>query len=377
MLSKPIRPQEQYYDEFSKYVLKEASKKETMNTDNFTKISWRDYFLSCREKTTSPKQNLLKLKQPNLKWIAKTNKLHVSGTKPELVERISAYFIKNIKAMKIQSIYRRHIVYRYIKIHGPIWLKNREKCVNESDFTTLDPLNEIPDERFFSYEDKSGFIYGFDIVSLIRAFKMTNKIVNPYTREEISYKTTKNIFALFKTLKLLFPAVVEEIDFTIQTARSSPRNPSLIRRIELEQKMRTLREKTIQQRIYEIFMTLDELGNYTDVRWFLSLSKGDLSFFYFSFATWWSYRANISAEVRRAICYLENPFEEMQELSNYRAISFERYQQSCVSLIEYMIHSGIDIEHRKLGALHVLTVLTIVSQGARESFPWLYEMING
>jgi hypothetical protein len=123
-------------------------------------------------------------------------------------------------------------------------------------------------------------------------------------------------------------------------------------------------------------MALDELGNYTDARWFLSLSKTDLSLYYFNFATWWSFRSRISPSVRRAICYLENPFNEMEELSDFRTITFERYQEACVRLIENMIHTGIDLEHRKLGALHVLVVMTSISMEARAALPWLYDTIR-
>ena len=378
MLSKPIRPQEQYYHEFSKYVLKESqNKKSKMNEENYKNITWTDYFLSNREK---PSIELLKLKLPNLKFIAKSNKLHVSGNKQELVERIIGFFNKHVKAMKIQSVFRRHIVRQYFTLHGPIWLKNREKCVNETDFTTLDPLNEIPNERFFSYQDKSGFIYGFDIISLMNVFRRSNKMLNPYTREEIEYNHTKNVFTLFKILKLLWPNTVEEFDVSIvQTPvvnHTRLRDLAVQRQMQAEQKLRELREKPMLQRIQEIFMYLDELGNYTNAQWFLSLSKTDLSLFYFNFATWWTFRSRIVPSVRRAICYLENPFNEMEELSDFRAITFERYQDACVRLIENMIHTGVDLEHKRLGALHVLIIMTTVSHAARAALPWLYDTIH-
>lgn len=92
MLSKPLRTmeqsveQEKYYNDFSKYVLKEAeNKKSKMNEENYKNITWIEFFHSTRE--NSKKLDLLKLKLQNLKFIAKTNKLHVSGNKQELVEK--------------------------------------------------------------------------------------------------------------------------------------------------------------------------------------------------------------------------------------------------------------------------------------------------
>jgi len=41
-----------------------------------------------------------------------------------------------------------------------------------------------------------------------------------------------------------------------------------------------------------------------------------------------------------------------------------------------MVYCGIDDEYKRIGALHVLTSLTSVSIGARESLPWLYDSLN-
>jgi hypothetical protein len=40
-----------------------------------------------------------------------------------------------------------------------------------------------------------------------------------------------------------------------------------------------------------------------------------------------------------------------------------------------MVYTGIDVEYQKLGALHVLSVLTIVSMDARRNMMWLYESL--
>jgi hypothetical protein len=40
-----------------------------------------------------------------------------------------------------------------------------------------------------------------------------------------------------------------------------------------------------------------------------------------------------------------------------------------------MIFMGVDDEHRKLGAFHALSALTVVSMGARDTMPWLYESL--
>ena len=41
-----------------------------------------------------------------------------------------------------------------------------------------------------------------------------------------------------------------------------------------------------------------------------------------------------------------------------------------------MIYAAIDEEYAKIGALHCLTALTIVSQPARNALPWLWESVQ-
>jgi hypothetical protein len=40
-----------------------------------------------------------------------------------------------------------------------------------------------------------------------------------------------------------------------------------------------------------------------------------------------------------------------------------------------MVFTGIDIEYRKIGALHVLSALTTVNLEARLAMPWLYDSV--
>jgi hypothetical protein len=51
-------------------------------------------------------------------------------------------------------------------------------------------------------------------------------------------------------------------------------------------------------------------------------------------------------------------------------------RKRALTIMENIIYTGIDIEYRKLGALHVLSALTLVSIPARNSLPWLYESIS-
>ena len=38
--------------------------------------------------------------------------------------------------------------------------------MNQTDFFTLEELKDIDNSQFYSFKDKDGFVYGFDVCSL-------------------------------------------------------------------------------------------------------------------------------------------------------------------------------------------------------------------
>ena len=97
--------------------------------------------------------SLKSYKVPQLKIIAKQHNLHVTGTKPALIDRITDYFNRTKHAILIQRVYRGYITRYSDFLRGPA-SKNRALCVNDKDFVTLEPLIEINYENFFSYTYK-------------------------------------------------------------------------------------------------------------------------------------------------------------------------------------------------------------------------------
>jgi hypothetical protein len=152
---------------------------------------------------------LKKYKLPELKTIVKKYKLRITGNKDELINRIETLFSKMKNAEIIQKRFRGWIVRYSFILNGEI-IKNRSLCVNDSDFVTLEPLDEIPRELFYSYKDAKNFYYGFNITSLIQMMKTKGKLTNPYNREGFDKKTLNNMISLsfdrsattFQTLSL-------------------------------------------------------------------------------------------------------------------------------------------------------------------------------
>jgi len=98
------------------------------------------------------KQNLVdftKYKLPELKDALKKYSLRISGKKELLIERLETYFKKNSKSITIQRFFRGWIVRYFIRLKGPAF-KDVRLCTNDSDFVTMEPLNEMKKNVFNS-----------------------------------------------------------------------------------------------------------------------------------------------------------------------------------------------------------------------------------
>jgi hypothetical protein len=334
---------------------------------------------------------LKNFKIPQLKLIARENNLHVSGSKPILIERIHNHFTQSVYAISVQKIFRGHLIRKLMKLKGEAF-KNKKICVNESDFYTLDPLEDIPYDEFYSYKDSNNFVYGFNISSLITLFKQKGKIINPYNREKVDFKIMNDIFTLYKLTKIIFPHIFNEKPDeqpTIPITNNQTHQPHQNRvvtnvtnnhqmheNIELHNRMQRIREKPVNVRILELFMEIDLLGNYTDSNWFINLEKRDYIRFYRYLYDIWHYRGQMSHETKRRICRLHDPFINTSLSSlNLATTTTDDSRAVCLYIMENMIYTGIDTEYQKIGALHVLSVLTIVSMDARRNMLWLYESL--
>uniref|UniRef100_A0A6C0DJN3 SAP domain-containing protein n=1 Tax=viral metagenome TaxID=1070528 RepID=A0A6C0DJN3_9ZZZZ len=343
-------------------------------------------------------------KLDELKKAAKKYKLLISGNKTALINRLQMHFKQIKNAIILQKNYRRWIVNATYALRGPAF-KNRKLCVNDTDFVTMEPLDEIPNENFFSYMDTKQFIYGFNITSIIQMIRSKGKFNNPYNREELDKKTLKDIKKLYRLCFIVYPDFKNENE-SVRTSQNNMNNNniengnnnnSLNRHYTnefrhhndlitnrysnlihgIKEKLRIIREKTIEQRITELFIEFDHLGNYTNRNWFSTLDSTQYIRLYRCILDIWNSRGQLSYSVKSKICLLGSPFTEIIPRTFFTndSISYERIQNGCLTIFENLVYTGIDEEHRKLGAFHALTSLTVVSRDARQAMPWLYESV--
>jgi len=342
--------------------------------------------------------SLEKFKLGELKTVAKHYHLHVSGNKPVIIERILTFFTKTKSATRIQSCFRGHLVRFSIRLRGPA-LRKRELCVNDCDFYSLDPLSTIHHNQFFSFADDKNFVYGFDLFSLIALMKKTNKIINPYNRSPIPNDAFTALLGLYKITRILFPQMIPASEIPVPLIKrphrptpiramttpvllNPPTNhtpesfePSLPSETMVRNSLQAIQAQPIDTRIRELFMEINLLGNYAESRWFTDLDRLRMARFYSFYYEWWNYRSRLPAEVKRQICMAGDPFRHIRMVYTYPTTTLEEFREACVSLMEHIVYGSTDNEYRKLGALQLLSILTVVSVPARNSMPWLYESI--
>jgi len=343
------------------------------------------------------KLELDKFKLPTIKEAVRKYKLRLSGKKSELIERLITHFKSITYAIKIQTVFRRWLVIQMNQLRGPAF-KNVNLCVNESDFSTLEPLDEIPKNNFFSLTDQNNFTYGFNISSLIELLKQNYNACNPYNREKFNNKTKNDIITLYRCCFINLPNFKNENEPYIISNHNShimrpirrvlpilenniiynPRINTISTHEQLVQfnNIRTIRLTSIENRITQLFIAIDQLGNYTNREWFSELDIRGYIRLYRALYEIWFIRSGLTNDVRHNISPFCQPFDGIfNQRVLHSDLSLQQIQTACLIVFENLVYSGINDEYKKLGAFHALSALTMVSRGARIAMPWLYESV--
>lgn len=334
---------------FIKYILGEKKEKIIVKK-RAPKISQDDFLIL--EFNECEKLRIINYNVKQLKMMCRFYKQNVSGNKPTILNRLY-YFLKlSNYAVILQKNCRGWQRRRYFKLNNYCYIK---KCVNDTDFLTLQKLNEIPYYQFYSYKDVDNFIYGFNIKSLYNLMMQNNgDLKNPYNRKNLPKNIVKNV-RKFIQLSNIYKEPIEII-------------------FKKDTDMVSLKKK-ISLKTLSIFYRIDTFGHITNTAWFLSLNRERLIRFLRELVDIWEYRASLSVETKRKICPPSGqPFRGIN-VNSLTQKNSETLQKNILYIMENLISKGIDQDSKALGAFYILAALTLVSSDAANALPWLYQSV--
>ena len=318
------------------------NKKKKIKSEDFEILSYEDY-----NKIVENNYNVGQLKS-----MCRFYKQRLSGNKAELKVLLFNFLKYSSVVIKIQRLFRGHVVRYLSKLRGPGSLK-RDKCINETDFYTLENLKDLDRSQFYSFKDKDDFIYGFDICSLYNMIVIEKQVKNPYNRSKLPVDKIKNDIRNIIKMSIISNQKIK---------------------IKLDNDLSQFsKEKQVEMRALNLFQKIDDNGFITDVKWFLNLNVHQLKRYIRELSDIWNYRAQLDNATKRKINpqYGDPFFSINMHVLMHKC--FEVLRSRVLDIIEIFITQGIDSDARSLGTYFVLGGLTTVCHPAAISLPWLYE----
>ena len=234
---------------------------------------------------------------------------------------------------------------------------DRSITTNDTEFFSTEALKDISGVMFFSYKDTDGHYYGFDLRSIhtviYRARMAGEEPQNPFTRSPVLSAVIQNVAQLIR--------FVGKHGFPTEWAPLTPPTP----------------EQQWRMKVVDLFNKINELNYYSSPDWFIGLDANGQRKFYAELHGIWTHRAGLSAAQKSLIVpnYSQRLFRHPPWALGDQTL--EAMQKINMGVIRLMITAGDDKNDRILGAMYVVSGLTLVNQAARSAYPWLYESVNG
>ena len=418
-------------------IVKKNKKNAKLEKPSPSEISFHNYNILNEENEKNADYKVAELKEmcAIIQRDFDYKKVKLSGTKGELRQSVYNFYHHTFHCIKIQLKFNSFLRRKLNKLRGPA-LSNREICINETDFYSLDPIRDIPNQQFFSYEEvkvdndndkcsnddeksksKKSCYYGFDIASIYNLILSDNGVENeygltrrniwnesnnPYNRNKIMPNVVRDILKIIKLDRILSRKRVlknnknkkmtknqmmnnNNYEYDNNNYVAENNNNAIVgssgagMNIALPQDVLTPHQR-FQQHVLRLFQTINALGHYSDPEWFVALTYEQHITFLRELIDIWNYRAELSPQARRTIYPpYGDPFPHYVlgwvTHQFYIYLSPENIININLTVIERFINSAVSEGDRCLGSNFILCALTLVSIPAREALPWLYQSV--
>jgi hypothetical protein len=292
-----------------------------------------------------------------LKTYLKSHTLFLAGTKQVLHDRLFCYLRAVRATIQLQARFRGHFVRNVFKLFHK-YQSLRPTCVNDQDFYSFEPLNEINKFQLICVTEPEGSVYGFDLASIVQ---YKNKLepgiplTNPYTRSNLDPSFLKELAKIEAASKMQIIPTVFDLDKSGEEVIQLPY------------------EKKVEMKAISLFQHINSLGNYSDSSWFMQLSRTRVLRLLQELYDIWNFRLNIRRETKRTICPpAGTPFDLGINIRTATTSDVE-LRDIVLSVFENFVYRGVDRDAQCLGSFYVLGALTLVSPVAAEALPWMYQ----
>ena len=138
-----------------------------------------------------------------------------------------------------------------------------------------------------------------------------------------------------------------------------------------------LQAKTEEQRYalaaMDICRSLDDIGNYTNPDWFMSLTVIQMQRLYIELADIWNHRATLTTADRLRI--VPAPARAFKlPVSTVMIMKQKALRPLILETCQVLVTAAPNKSDRQLGGMYVLGSLALISADVGSAFPWLMEM---
>lgn len=293
------------------------------------------------------------------------------------------------KLVKLQCWIRKSLLAFRNKLHGLAW-NNRSLCVNDSDFVSLDDINEIPHNDFISLQDTAGFTYGFSLESLAdlifktddnfyENFKKTQLtsgicyrqyirlLYNHYNKIKVNNPYTRDLLPGEFKLKVIRLYARKMFGHRIRLDGNEPSTNGLG---QLGSGHAADIKAKVRNKCLMVFQKIDMFGYMTNTSWLIDENVKTLKLFYGKLALQWNLEFGLNNTARYKISRTHNLFSNLQEIVLSRADKYVLLDK-ILDTLNILVSNGESDADRNTGCILILYALASINRGCIEANPWL------
>ena len=294
------------------------------------------------------------------------------------------------KLVKLQRWVRNSLFAFSKRLHGA----HRTRVVNDSDFVSLDDIKDIPDKDFIALEDAQGFVYGFNLDSIVdlilksdenflESFKKQSvgfyyrqyvrtlynhynkiKINNPYTRDLLPCDFKLRVFQLHA--RNIFKDMKNNLSIQLN---ASGKGTSTGTGTDTGTGASDLRQQ-VRNKCFAIFQKIDMFGYMTDIAWLMDENVKNLKLFYKRLAFQWNLAFGLNNTARYRISRTHNLFSHLQDIMLSRADKYVLLDK-ILDTLTVLVSNGETEGDRNTGCILILYALAAINPRCIEANPWL------